>query len=168
MIQPTNAPSKRAITETSSSCYVAGIRAVSGVLHPAREHFYGTYIQGKQGLALWYEWLNLIYSFGGNILDSRHGWEYGDVVINSPQNIAATEQYAKLIAFSPPDTLNYGWSEAQSGSAAGTRIHGSLWSDQAPLLENPAVSKGSPVFEGRGVTDLPATFDTAGFSRRGA
>ena len=44
-----------------------------------REHFYGTYISGKQGLALWYEWLNFVYSFGGNILDTQHGWEYGDI-----------------------------------------------------------------------------------------
>ncbi len=73
------------------------------------DHFYGTYIQGKQGLALWYEWLNFVYSFGGDILDTRHGWKYGDIVVNSPQNVAATEQYVKLIPFSPPDTLNYGW-----------------------------------------------------------
>src|SRR5215469_16003083 len=59
------------------------------------EHFYGTYIQGKQSLALWYEWLNLIYSFGGSILDSQHGWDYGDIVVNSPQNIAATQQYVR-------------------------------------------------------------------------
>ncbi len=105
------------------------------------EHFYGTYIQGKQGLALWYEWLNLIYSFGGNILENQHGWEYGDVVVNSPQNIAATEQYAKLIAFSPPDTLKYGWGEAQSALQQGHVFMGLLWSDQAPFLEDPAVSK---------------------------
>jgi multiple sugar transport system substrate-binding protein len=105
------------------------------------EHFYGTYIQGKQGLALWYEWLNLIYSFGGNILDVQHGWEYGDIVINSPQNVAATEQYAKLIAFSPPDTLKYGWGEAQSALQQGHVFMGLLWNDQAPFLEDPSVSK---------------------------
>lgn len=105
------------------------------------EHFYGTYIQGKQGLALWYEWLNLVYSFGGNILDNQHGWEYGDIVVNSPQNVAATEQYAKLIAFSPPDTLNYGWGEAQSALQHEHVFMGLLWSDQAPFLEDPAVSK---------------------------
>jgi hypothetical protein len=37
------------------------------------EHFFETYIQGKQGLALWYEWPNLIYAFGRNILDAQHG-----------------------------------------------------------------------------------------------
>jgi len=105
------------------------------------EHFYGTYIQGKRGLALWYEWLNLIYSFGGNILDVRHGWQYGDIVVNSPQNVAATEQYMKLIPFSPPDTLNYGWSEAQSALQQGRVFMGLLWNDQAPFLEDPAVSK---------------------------
>jgi len=104
-------------------------------------HLYGTYIQGKQGLALWYEWLNLIYSFGGNILDTQHGWEYGDIVINSPQNVAATEQYAKLIAFSPLDTLKYGWGEAQSALQQGHVFIGLLWNDQAPFLEDPAVSK---------------------------
>jgi multiple sugar transport system substrate-binding protein len=105
------------------------------------DHFYGTYIQGKQGLALWYEWLNLIYSFGGNILDTQHGWEYGDIVINSPQNIAATEQYVKAIPFSPPDTLTFGWNEAQSSLQQGRVFMGLLWVDQAPFLEDPSVSK---------------------------
>jgi multiple sugar transport system substrate-binding protein len=105
------------------------------------EPFYGTYIQGKRGLALWYEWLNLIYSFGGNILDTKHGWEYGDIVVNSPQNVAATAEYVKLIAFSPPDTLNYGWNEAQSSLQQGHVFMGLLWNDQAPFLEDATVSK---------------------------
>jgi len=106
-----------------------------------KENLYGTYIQGKQGLALWYEWLNLVYSFGGNILDTKHGWEYGDIMVNSPQNVAATEQYLKLIAFSPPDTLNYGWNEALSALQQGHVFMGLLWDDQAPFLEDPKVSQ---------------------------
>ncbi len=105
------------------------------------QHFYGTYIQGKQSLALWYEWLNLIYAFGGNILSAKNGWQYGDIVVNSPQNIAATEQYLKLIAFSPPDTLNYGWNEAQAALQQGHVFMGILWSDQAPFLEDPKTSE---------------------------
>ena len=108
--------------------------------HP-EQHFYGTYIQGKQGLALWYEWLNLIYSFRGNILDNQHGWEYGDIVINSPQNVAATQQYVKLTKFSPPDTRKYGWGEAQSSLQQGHVFMGLLWNDQAHFLEDPKVSK---------------------------
>jgi multiple sugar transport system substrate-binding protein len=105
------------------------------------EHFYGTYISGKQGLALWYEWLNFVYSFGGDVLDTQHGWEYGDIVVNSPQNVAATEQYRKLIPLSPPDTLSYGWNEAQAALQQGHAFMGLLWSDQAYLLEDQAASK---------------------------
>jgi multiple sugar transport system substrate-binding protein len=90
---------------------------------------YGTYIQGKEGLALWYEWLNLVYSFGGNILDTRRGSDYGDIVVNSPQNVAATREYLKLIAFSPPDTLHFGWGEAQSSLQQGRVFMGLLWND---------------------------------------
>jgi multiple sugar transport system substrate-binding protein len=105
------------------------------------QHFYGTYISGKQGLALWYEWLNFVYSFGGNVLDTQHGWEYGDIVVNSPKNVAATEQYRKLIPLSPPDTLSYGWNEAQAALQQGHAFMGLLWSDQAYLLEDKATSK---------------------------
>ncbi|MGC2398399.1 MAG: extracellular solute-binding protein [Acidobacteriaceae bacterium] len=105
------------------------------------DHFYGTYISGKQGLPLWYEWLNFAYSFGGDILDTQHGWEYGDIVVNSPQNVAATEQYVKLIAFSPPDTLTYGWDQAQAALQQQHAFMGLLWSDQAYLVEDAATSK---------------------------
>jgi multiple sugar transport system substrate-binding protein len=114
---------------------------LAGFFHRPADHFYGTYISGKQGPALWYEWLNLVYSFGGDILDTQHGWEYSDIVVNSPQNIAATRQYLSLIAFSPPDTLNYGWNEAQATLQAGHAFMGLLWSDQAYLLEDKATSK---------------------------
>ena len=105
------------------------------------DHLYGTYIQGKQALALWYEWLNLAYSFGGNILDSNKGWEYGDIVVNCPQNVAATAEYLKLLHFSPPETLSFGWNEAQSALQQGKVFMGLLWVDQASFLEDPKVSQ---------------------------
>jgi len=105
------------------------------------QKFYGTYMQGKQSLAVWYEWLNFIYAYGGNILNAKHGWQYGDIVVNSPQNIAATEQYLKLIPFSPPDTLTYGWNEAQGALQHAHVFMGILWSDQAPFLEDPKTSE---------------------------
>jgi multiple sugar transport system substrate-binding protein len=132
-----------------------------------QDHLYGTYIQGKKSLALWYEWLNFIYSFGGNIIDVPHGWQYGEIVVNSPQNVAATRQYLKEIPFSPPDTLTYGWNEAQSALQQGHVFMGLLWNDQVPFLEDPLVSKvsgkigyarvpstGKPFFQLEGLTYL--------------
>lgn len=106
-----------------------------------RDRFYGAFISGKRGPALWYEWLNFVYSFGGNILDTKRGWEYGDIVVNSPANVAATQQYLRLIPLSPPDTLTYGWDQAQMALQQGRVFMGLLWSDQAHFLEDPRVSK---------------------------
>ncbi len=43
------------------------------------------------------------------MLEVKSGSECGPVIVNSPQAIAATEYYKSLMAFSPPDTLNYFW-----------------------------------------------------------
>jgi multiple sugar transport system substrate-binding protein len=101
----------------------------------------GTYIQGQQHVALWYEWLNLAYSFGGDILDTKHGWEYGDIVVNSPENVRATEQYLKLLQNSPPESVNYNWDDALAALQQGRVFMGILWHDQTPLLEDSSVSK---------------------------
>jgi multiple sugar transport system substrate-binding protein len=105
------------------------------------QHMYGTYIQGQQHVALWYEWLNFAYSFGGNILDTNKGSDYGDIVVNSPANIQATEQYLALIQFSPPETLNYNWDDALAALQQGRVFMGILWHDQTPFLEDPSQSK---------------------------
>ncbi len=76
--------------------------------------FYGTAIQGKRHEALWYEWLNFLYSFGGDMMDVKAGSECGPIIVNSPQAIAATEYYKSLMAYSPPDTLNYFWDDVMA------------------------------------------------------
>ena len=50
--------------------------------------FYGTALQGKRHEALWYEWLNFLYSFGGDMLDTKSGSECGPVIVNSPEAVA--------------------------------------------------------------------------------
>jgi multiple sugar transport system substrate-binding protein len=76
--------------------------------------FYGTALQGKRHEALWYEWLNFLYSFGGDMLEVKSGSECGPVIVNSPQAIASLEYYKSLMAFSPPDTLNYFWDDVMA------------------------------------------------------
>jgi multiple sugar transport system substrate-binding protein len=78
------------------------------------EGFYGTAIQGMRHEALWYEWLNFLYSFGGDMLDVEAGSECGPVIVNSPEAVASLEYYKSLMAFSPPDTLNYFWDDVMA------------------------------------------------------
>ncbi len=91
--------------------------------------FYGTALQGKRHEALWYEWLNFLYSFGGDMLDTKSGSECGPVIVNSPQAIAATEYYKSLKAFSPPDTLNYFWDDVMALMQQGEVAQLIMWND---------------------------------------
>jgi len=78
------------------------------------EGFYGTALQGKRHEALWYEWLNFLYSFGGDMLDVDKGSECGPVIANSPEAVASLEYYKSLMQYSPPDTLNYFWDDVMA------------------------------------------------------
>lgn len=76
--------------------------------------FYGTALQGKRHEALWYEWLNFLYSFGGDVLDVKSGSACGPVIVNSPKAVASLEYYKSLLQFSPPDSLNYFWDDVMA------------------------------------------------------
>ena len=102
---------------------------------------YGTYIQGEQNISLWYEWLNIIYSFGGNVIASDRGSDKGEVVVNSPENVQATELYVDLLKYSPPGALTYDWDDALAALQTGRVAMGLLWHDQSPFLEDPEQSK---------------------------
>ncbi|WP_173933839.1 extracellular solute-binding protein [Chelativorans sp. Marseille-P2723] len=95
----------------------------------AEEGLYGTALQGKRHEALWYEWLNFLYSFGGDMLEANSGSECGPVIVNSPQAIAATEYYKSLKEFSPPDTLNYFWDDVMALMQQGTVTQLIMWND---------------------------------------
>jgi multiple sugar transport system substrate-binding protein len=93
------------------------------------ERLYGTALQGKRHEALWYEWLNFLYSHGGDMLETTTGSECGPVIVNSPEAIAATEYYKSLMAFSPPDTLNYFWDDVMALMQQGAVAELIMWND---------------------------------------
>jgi multiple sugar transport system substrate-binding protein len=93
------------------------------------QQLYGTALQGKRHEALWYEWLNFLYSHGGDMLEVKSGSECGPVIVNSPQAIAATEYYKSLMAFSPPDTLNYFWDDVMALMQQGRVAELIMWND---------------------------------------
>lgn len=93
------------------------------------QRLYGTALQGKRHEALWYEWLNFLYSFGGDMLEVEAGSQCGPVIVNSPQALAATEYYKSLMEFSPPDTLNYFWDDVMALMQQGTVAQLIMWND---------------------------------------
>lgn len=103
--------------------------------------FYGTAIQGKRHPAVWYEWLNYAYSFGGGVFEKANPWEYGPIIINSPASIAATEYYKSLIRYSPPGTTNFTWDDVQAEMQQGRIFMCIMWSDSVFTVEDPKSSK---------------------------
>ncbi len=91
--------------------------------------FYGTALQGKRHEALWYEWINFLYSFGGDVLDVKAGSECGPVIVNSPEAIESLEYYKSLVKFSPPDTLNYFWDDVMALMQQGKVFELIMWND---------------------------------------
>jgi multiple sugar transport system substrate-binding protein len=93
------------------------------------ERFYGTALQGKRHEALWYEWLNFLYAYGADMMEVSSGSECGPIIVNSPEAIAATEYYKGLMAFSPPDTLNYFWDDVMALMQQAKVFELIMWND---------------------------------------
>lgn len=90
---------------------------------------YGTAIQGKRHEALWYEWLNFLYSFGGDMMKTNSGSECGPIIVNSKEAIESLEFYKSLMAYSPPDTLNYTWDDVMALMQQGKVYELIMWND---------------------------------------
>ncbi|MCW5625996.1 MAG: sugar ABC transporter substrate-binding protein [Burkholderiales bacterium] len=97
--------------------------------HRPDKGLYGTAIQGKRHEALWYEWLNFLYSFGGDVLDVKSGSDCGPVIVNSPAAVESLEYYKSLMKFSPPDTLNYFWDDVMALMQQGKVFELIMWND---------------------------------------
>jgi multiple sugar transport system substrate-binding protein len=101
---------------------------------------YGTILQGKRHPAVWFEWLNFAFSFGGGVMEKKHAWEYGPIIINSPETVEATEYYKSLRKFSPPGVTNFTWDDAIGQMRHGNVFMCVMWSDAVFGVEDTNLS----------------------------
>jgi multiple sugar transport system substrate-binding protein len=116
---------------------------LAAFFHRPAERFYGTAIQGKRHEALWYEWLNFLYSFGGDMMETDTGSKCGPIIVNSPEAVQSLEYYKSLIPYSPPDTLNYFWDDVMALMQQGKVFELLMWTDSTYAVEDPKQSKVS-------------------------
>jgi len=102
---------------------------------------YGTLLQARRHPALWQEWLNFAYSFGGGTMAKAHAWDYGPIIVNSPETVAATTYYKSLLPFAPPGTLEYTWDDALAAMQQGKVVMALMWTDMSSAIEDPAASR---------------------------
>ncbi|MCD6318648.1 sugar ABC transporter substrate-binding protein [Candidatus Aerophobetes bacterium] len=112
--------------------------------------FYGFSITGKRHVATWYSFLNLLYSFGGRVIDQPRGDTKGPVILDSPEAIEALKYYVDILKYCPPGTLTYGWDEEQAAMQQGLVAMGINWDDATWAVCDPeqSVVAGKVAFSG--------------------
>jgi multiple sugar transport system substrate-binding protein len=102
--------------------------------------------RGKRNANTW-PWMGYVGSFGGAVLDKD-----GNVVVDSPETIAATEFYAKILQDAGPEgAAAYDWPEVladlQQGKAGMAMIFGSALANMNDPEKSTVVDKiGAAVF----------------------
>jgi len=105
------------------------------------QKFYGTLLEGKRFPAVWFEWLNFAFSFGGGVMQKDYSWEYGPIIINSPETVQGTDFYNSLKKFSPPGFTNFTWNDAIEQMCDGHVFMCLIWSDALFHIIDRKVSK---------------------------
>lgn len=91
---------------------------------------YGMTLPAKRHISTLWCFFNVLYAFNGKVIDSPTGDDYGPIVINSPEGVAALEYYKDLVDnFCPPGTSTYTWDEQLAGLQTGLCASSLLWAD---------------------------------------
>ena len=102
---------------------------------PERE-LYGVALAAKRHDALSCEWMNYVWSFGGEVLDKS-----GNPVINSLENVEALKYFVSLLKYAPPGTTTYTWDEVTTAFQKGRVVMAIQWNDPAIDVEDPTKSE---------------------------
>ena len=90
---------------------------------------------GKRHVATVLEWMDYGWTFGGGILDDA-----GDLVIGSPESVAALEYMVGLTDFAQPGFTNATWDETTATLQQGLAAQSITWGDTAGAMEDPEQS----------------------------
>lgn len=91
---------------------------------------YGNTLAAKRHISTLWNFFNVLYAFNGIVIDSPSGDEYGPIVINSPEGVAALEYYKDIaLNFCPPGTGTYTWDEQLAALQTGLSVSSLLWAD---------------------------------------
>jgi len=100
------------------------------------ENLFGLVANGARGPAVAQDWMEYMRAFGGQIVD-----EEGNVVVNSPECLAALEFFVDIFdKWAPPGAIGYWWDDRETTYRIGQSIMQSSWSIARAGYEDPAIS----------------------------
>lgn len=98
-------------------------------------NFYGVSMSGKRHDATTCEWMNYMWSFGGDIFD-----EDGNIAINSDESVESLEYFKDISQFAPEGITSKTWDEVTTELQQGISAMAILFNDCAPALEDESAS----------------------------
>lgn len=119
------------------------------------QDFYGVSMSGKKHPATTCEFLNYLWSFGGDIFDTD-----GNIDINSDAAVAALEYYVDLTQYAPDGVTSKTWDEQVTEMQQGIAAMAIMFNDGTPALED---ETASAVVGKMGYTAVPVKEQNASF-----
>lgn len=98
---------------------------------------YGWAAQAAKGFGNVHTWLSFLYTYGGAALNE----DFSKSNLSSPEAIAATEQWAKMMQFMPPGSSGFTYDDVTTSAQQGTVATALQWSWGAFAVDDPAASK---------------------------
>src|SRR5690606_38289684 len=93
---------------------------------------YGMTLAGKRHISTVYNWMNVLYAYDGQTVDSPGHFDYGPVIVNSEEAVKSLEYYKWLVDNTcPPGTVTYTWDEQLAAIQTGLATSALLWADAA-------------------------------------
>jgi multiple sugar transport system substrate-binding protein len=101
------------------------------------QDIYGITLSGKRHISMLWNFYNVLYAFGGQVVESKTGPEYGPIVINSEAGVKALTFYRDLLVkFGPPGSLDYTWDEQLAAMQSGLAAQALLWADASYAISH--------------------------------
>ena len=101
------------------------------------QDIYGITLSGKRHISMLWNFYNVLYAFGGQVVESEAGSDYGPLVINSEIGVKALTFYRDLLTkFGPPGGLTYTWDEQLAAMQSGLAVQALLWADASYAISH--------------------------------
>ena len=111
------------------------LAAAEALTMPERD-IYGIALQIARGIFFGHQWLRHLYTFGGEIWDAN--W---NVVIDSPEALAALDHFIQYRPFTPPGSESFQWDDVSITFSQGRAAMGEGFSAFMITFEDPEASQ---------------------------
>jgi multiple sugar transport system substrate-binding protein len=98
---------------------------------------YGWAAQAAKGFGNVHTWLSFLYTYGGSAINA----DFTQSTLSTPESMAATEQWAKMMKFMPPGSTNFTYDDVTTSAQQGTVATALQWSWGAFAVDIPDASK---------------------------